>query len=114
MLRKSPIRKVSRRKSAVDRADESDRKLLKGVAEPKCRVCGTRDLLHVHHIFSRQSSPHLRHYLPNLILLCAGHHKMIHDLPKAGKLIIVGIIGYDAYEKLERLANQRKSERSLA
>jgi RNA-directed DNA polymerase len=45
--------------------------------EQKCRVCGRRGRIEVHHI--RPWKPGMPHELPNLITLCAACHRQVRD-----------------------------------
>lgn len=53
----------------------------------KCQCCGSRKDLHVHHLVRRsQLGPDA---LENLMTLCSGCHRRVHDLiqvPKSGPL----------------------------
>ena len=113
-MKQTPLRKRSPRKAETDRLDAADKKLLMGMVFPKCAICGGIHDLHLHHIFGKKAFPHLRHYRPNHMLLCPRHHFLIHDKPAVGKLLSIGVIRFEAWQELERLANQRKSDRNLA
>lgn len=43
----------------------------------RCRVCGTKQNLHVHHIHYRSEGG--KDDLDNLITLCVDHHELIHS-----------------------------------
>ena len=47
--------------------------LVKLEAGNKCEVCGKKDYLNSHHIYSR-SKKSTRWYVPNGLCLCVGHH----------------------------------------
>ena len=112
-MKRKPLRRVSPRNANIAH-DKADKELLLNKNMPRCAICGSIYYLELHHIFSKKAFPHLRHHEANHLLVCRRHHALIHDKPAVGRLLIVGVIGADAFLSFEKLAHQRKSGRGLA
>jgi 5-methylcytosine-specific restriction endonuclease McrA len=56
----------------------------------RCRVCGTTRALHVHHITYRSHGG--GHEPHNLVLVCAAHHRVIHENPKRYRPLLLAMI----------------------
>ena len=65
----------------------------------RCRICGSKDRLQTHHIFSRVRKT-TRWDIDNGITLCAGHHYLAHRDPEKFRRFVIKIIGEEKYEKL--------------
>jgi predicted restriction endonuclease len=65
----------------------------------RCRICGSKDRLQTHHIFSRIRKT-TRWDMDNGITLCAGHHYLAHRDPEKFRRFVIKIIGEEKYEEL--------------
>ncbi len=69
-----------------------------------CVVCGRREPLFCHHIYSRGCHS-IRHDLRNLVAICwACHRHVAHEHPERFRDIIIGKIGLETYLELKHLA----------
>jgi len=64
-----------------------------------CKICGSRDRLQTHHIFSRIRRS-TRWDMENGITLCAGHHYLAHRDPEKFRRFVIQKIGEEKYEEL--------------
>jgi hypothetical protein len=96
------------RKSNEKAADNKWAKDVKYLANYQCEYCGKKDRIQSHHVFTR-SNKSIRHYLPNGICLCAGHHKFFaHMKPIEFIEWLKGKRGLDWYDDLVVKRNIRK------
>lgn len=72
------------RKRAADRVLSKNAATVRERDGHRCRVCGSRDRVEVHHIVYRSRGGD--HSTGNLVCLCAGCHGRVH----AGRLVLVG------------------------
>jgi len=81
-------------------------KVVRGLADNKCKVCGeSPKLLHAHHWVGRRYHA-TRWLLENGISVCHNCHQDIHDFPQFKQDVIKKTIGTERIEQLELLARR--------
>lgn len=83
----------------------------------RCRFCGTKNGLHVHHVFYRsQGGEHVEH---NLITVCYRHHDLIHSDKKRFQPLCLGVLWLSIVEarhmtipRLERLLHAEEDRKT--
>lgn len=76
LKRNKPIKKISNKRIYV--TEETYNKVSER-DKGKCRLCGTTNNLHLHHIVYRSESKELINEPSNCILLCKIHHDIVHS-----------------------------------
>jgi hypothetical protein len=109
-LRKTPLRKRSRRQNAV----EAKNKLWRQRVHHEWKSCAFSHKkncwgdLEAHHIFYVSQHRELRHEPINGILCCQHHHQWIHNYPKEGLAACLVLIGKYRASRLQELASQKR------
>lgn len=102
-MNRTPLLRVSKRKSVVDRQWKVCKDIVLKRANYKCKLCD-RPTDIVHHIWGRRTAPHLLTHVCNCIALCFTCHASVHDAPKEGNRKIENKIGIEEWNVLEYLS----------
>ncbi len=62
------------RKSIIKKEDTAWSLAVRELAGNICEKCGSTNRVQAHHVFTRANKS-VRHYLPNGVALCSGHHR---------------------------------------
>jgi hypothetical protein len=95
------------KKTEIKKLDDLWSKKVKGIGI--CEMCGRRDYLNAHHIYSR-SNRSVRWDLNNGICLCSGHHTLCNDSAHKAPADFIDWVkdyrGKEWWEKLVKAKNE--------
>ena len=76
----------------------------------RCRWCGSRKRLHVHHIKRWADHPELRYQLSNGVTLCRVCHNKVNGQEEVYEDFLRRLIGDDSLIRIQRLLHQSRKQ----
>lgn len=104
------IKRTSHKKACQILQDKKWSSAVKKIAGDRCEKCGSKSGLQSHHVFTR-SNQTIRHYIPNGVCLCSGHHFFFaHKKPHEFRDWITALRGQAWWDDLNAKSNIRKQK----